>query len=87
MTTTIAKIESARNETFKAMTFNEVEAALTAHMTGSKIKDSYTAADVQALNDDAVIGNQLIIEYSLHINDLRSAAEAAADILNKTLAA
>ena len=80
MNTTIAKIESARNEAFKAMTFNEVEAALSAHMTGAKLKDVYTASDIRELNTDAVIGNQLIIEYSLHINDLRSAAEAAADV-------
>ena len=87
MAATIANIEAARNETFKAMTFNEIEKAMNAHMSGSGFKDSYSAEDVANLNNDAVIGNQLLIEYALHTNDIRTAAEAAADVFDETLAA
>lgn len=85
MTTISNAIESARNEVFKAMTLNEIASALSAHMTGAKFKDTYTADDIRDLNNDAVIGNQLIIEYSLRIKDFRSAAEAATEV-NEILA-
>ena len=86
MTTTLASIEAARNEAFKVMSFNEVREAMIAHMSGNSLKSTYGAEDAANMNSGAVIGNQLLIEYALHTNDLRTAAEAAADVFDETLA-
>ena len=85
MTTTLATIEAARNESFKAMNFNEVEAAFKAHITGGpSLRNYYTAEQAAELEDAAILGNQLAIEYALHTNDLQTAADAARDVLDES---
>ena len=82
MSTLLQTIESARNETIKAMSAAEIECAAIAIMSGSKLPTNAaqaTKAFISGMNAACAQFNQLMVEYHLRRMEIKMAADAAND--------